>query len=73
MNTADFAEILRYANVGVRTSAGIVAHIGTRFGGFGEPLDAARTSCTVSKEGSTLNYEAIISSRLARDSCGRLT
>ena len=34
----DFAEILRYANVGVNISAGIVAHIGTRFGGFEEFL-----------------------------------
>ena len=34
----DLAEILRYASVGVNISAGIVAHIGTRFGGFGEFL-----------------------------------
>ena len=32
----DLAEILRYASVGVNISAGIVAHIGTRFGGFEE-------------------------------------
>ena len=34
----DLAEILRYASVGVNISAGIVAHIGTRFGGFEEVL-----------------------------------
>ena len=34
----DLAEILRYARVGVNISAGIVAHIGTRFGGFEEFL-----------------------------------
>ena len=40
-------------------SAGIVAHTGTRFGGFGELLDAARISCTVSSDGCILNYTAI--------------
>ena len=34
----DLAEILRYASVGVNISAGIVAHIGTIFGGFEEFL-----------------------------------
>ena len=34
----DLAEILRYASVGVNISAGIVAHIGTRFGVFEEFL-----------------------------------
>ncbi len=50
-----FADILRYARVGVRISAGMVAHIGTRFGGLGEPFDVARTSCTVSKDGCISN------------------
>lgn len=36
----DLAEILRYASVGVIISADMVAHIGTRFGGFEESLDA---------------------------------
>lgn len=36
--------ILRYAIVGVRTSAGMVAQIGTRFGGFGRSFVAASTS-----------------------------
>ena len=47
----DLAEILRYASVGVNISAGMVAHIGTRFGGFEEFSDAESTSCTVSNEG----------------------
>lgn len=56
-NTAThFAEILKYAMVGVSLSAGIVAHIGTTFGGFGEFLYDARISCTVSNEGCTLSY-----------------
>ena len=37
-DATDLAEILRYASVGVNTSAGIVAHIGTMFGGFEESL-----------------------------------
>ena len=64
------AEILRYANVGVRMSAGIVAHTGTRFGGFGELLDAASTSCTVSSDGCILNYTVI--SRLPELRCLRV-
>lgn len=48
-------DILRYARVGVRISAGIVAHIGTRFGVFGESFDAVSTSCTTSKDGCILN------------------
>ena len=32
----NLAEILRYASVGVNMSAGMVAHIGIRFGGFEE-------------------------------------
>lgn len=40
-------------------SAGIVAHTGTRFGGFGELLDASTISCTVSSDGSMLNYTVI--------------
>ena len=40
-------------------SAGIVAHTGTRFGGFGELLDASSISCTVSSDGSMLNYTVI--------------
>ena len=37
----------------------MVAHIGTKFGGFGEPFDAASTSCTVSSDGCMLNYKTI--------------
>lgn len=55
LGSSDLADILRYARVGVRISAGIVAHIGTRLGGFGELFDAARTSCTVSRDGCTSN------------------
>lgn len=51
MNLAYLADILRYAKVGVRISAGIVAHMGTRFGGFGSSFDAMSTSCTVLKDG----------------------
>lgn len=51
----DLAEILRYASAGVRTSADIVAHIGTRFGGFEEFWDVESTSCTVSNEGCMFN------------------
>ena len=40
-------------------SAGIVAHTGTRFGGFGAPLDASSISCTVSSDGCMLNYTVI--------------
>ena len=40
-------------------SAGIVAHTGTRFGGFGELLDGASISCTVSSDGCMLNYTVI--------------
>ena len=40
-------------------SAGIVAHTGTRFGGFGELLDAASISCTVSSDGCIPNYTVI--------------
>ena len=40
-------------------SAGIVAYTGTRLGGFGELLDAARISCTVSSDGCILNYTVI--------------
>lgn len=47
----DLAEILRYASVGVNISAGMVAHNGTRFGGFEEFLDAESISCTVSNDG----------------------
>ena len=59
MHHVHLAEILRYASVGVRMSAGMVAHIGTRFGGFGELLEASSTCCTVSRVGSILNYIAI--------------
>ena len=48
-------------------SAGIVAHIGTRFGGFGELLDAASISCTVSSDGCMLNYTVF--SRLPQMTC----
>lgn len=51
----DLAEILRYANVGVNISAGMVAHIGTRFGGFEDFLNAESTSCTVANDGCILN------------------
>ena len=50
-NPTDLAEILRYASVGVNISAGMVAHIGTRFGGFEEFLDADITSCMVCNDG----------------------
>ena len=40
-------------------SAGIVAHTGTRFGGFGALLDASSISCTVSSDGCMLNYTVI--------------
>lgn len=45
------AEILRYATVGVIRSAGIDAVTGTMFGGFGDPLDCARTFFTASRDG----------------------
>ena len=61
------AEIFRYANVGVRMSAGIVAHTGTIFGGFGELLDVASISCTVASDGCILNYTVI--SRLPQVTC----
>lgn len=54
-NPTDLAEILRYARVGVNISAGMVAHIGTRFGGFEELLDAESTSCTVPSNGCMSN------------------
>ena len=52
----DLAEIFRYASVGVKMSAGIVAHKGTRFGGFGRFSELARTCFTVSNEGLILTY-----------------
>ena len=51
----DLAEILRYASVGVNISAGMVAHIGTRFGGSEEFSNAESTSCTVSSDGCIFN------------------
>ncbi len=48
-------------------SAGIVAQTGTRFGGFGELLDAASISCTVSRDGCMLTYTDI--SRLPQLTC----
>ena len=51
----DLAEIFRYASVGVKMSAGMVAHSGTIFGEFGAPSDSLRTRCMVSKDGSTLD------------------
>ena len=48
-------------------SAGIVAHTGTRFGGFAELLEAASISCTVSSDGCILNYTVI--SRLPQLRC----
>ena len=45
------ADSLRYARVGVRMSAGMVAHIGTMLGGLGESFKDARTRWIVSKDG----------------------
>lgn len=59
VHVPDLADIFKYANVGVRISAGMVAHNGTRFGEFGKPFDTASISCTVSSDGCMLNYKAI--------------
>ena len=48
-------------------SAGMVAHTGTRFGGFGELMDALSISCTVSRDGCMSNYTVI--SHLPRSTC----
>ena len=59
VHVPDLADIFKYANVGVRISAAMVAHNGTRFGEFGKPFDKASISCTVSSDGCMLNYKAI--------------
>lgn len=51
-----FAEILRYATVGVRRSAGMDAVNGRRLGGNWEPLDFAMTSRAVSRDGTTVAW-----------------
>jgi hypothetical protein len=50
------ARIFRYATEGVRRSAGMVAHRGTRFGGLGNWSDLSRTSRVTSRVGSMLTY-----------------
>ena len=54
--STNLAEILRYANVGVRISAGIVAHMGTRLGFFEDLLYVESTSLMVSNEGCMFNW-----------------
>ena len=54
------ADILRYANVGVRKSAGMVAHSGTRLGALGEPSDIDNTSPTSFNDGMILICVVVI-------------
>lgn len=49
--TTHLADILTYANEGVRKSAGIIAHNGTKLGALGRLLDFFNTSLIVSIEG----------------------
>jgi hypothetical protein len=52
-----FAAILRYMLEGVKNSAGIDENTGTRFGGFGDWIAAAKTSRIVSSDGWTTIYK----------------
>jgi hypothetical protein len=52
----NLAEIFTYASVGVRKSAGMVAHRGTTFGALGRSFDSDRTSSTVCSEGWILTF-----------------
>ncbi len=67
----DLAAIFKYASVGVRISAGMVAHIGTRFGGFGQSFREPKTLYAVSNDGCILDYRIVsIERRQAeRDVC----
>ena len=51
MQATNPADILKYASVGVSKSAGIWAHIGTRFGGYLEDDDLDKRFSTTSKVG----------------------
>ena len=57
-----FTPSFRYANVGVRRSAGMELVIGRRFGGYCEFFDWATTSFAVSKDGTTVTWRGTISS-----------
>ena len=55
----DPCDIFRYAAVGVRRSAGIVTHKGTRFGAPSCPKLDCKTSSTSGRSGSSFNIGAI--------------
>ncbi len=56
-----FADSFRYMLEGVRNSAGMVAKIGTRLGGFGDLIAVVNISRTVLSDGWTPNYMVLYS------------
>ncbi len=56
ISSTNVADILRYASVGVRMSAGIVAYIGITLGGLEVPSKDVITSWIVFRDGLILSY-----------------